>query len=229
MKKKIIAIFSSLALTVAGIPVVAAAQTYAPGMMSTRGNNGSAMFSLVPQSVSGKMNQLVAVDFLLNTGMPVTSFQTSLTYDPTMLSVAGIDTVSSEFPYWWDTTHVKESGSLARINLQGSAPLPGISGDKVRVAKITFRTVRPGTAAVSMAPGSIVLNATDENVLSNGNVQTTIAITDGETPGGFSSFTRNLQIGNMGADVEALQQFLNSQGFLVAGAGAGMKQITSDC
>jgi peptidoglycan hydrolase-like protein with peptidoglycan-binding domain len=72
-----------------------------------------------------------------------------------------------------------------------------------------------------------MLNAsTTSNVCStstastNNKIPASAGMTDG-TGMTNSTFTRDLTIGSTGADVKALQQFLNAHGFTVSSSGAG--------
>ncbi len=82
-------------------------------------------------------------------------------------------------------------------------------------------SVKPVKSNGGGGGGSLSLNRSLINTIST-TAQTKIDVTSlASTTSMNYSFTRNLGVGSVGADVKALQQFLNSQGFIVYPTGSG--------
>jgi hypothetical protein len=185
----------------------------------------SATLTLSPSGNNIQVNDAFSVDVQLNTQQPVTSVKTYVTYDPTQLYITSFETQNSEFPYWWEQSFRPET-SMGRINIQVSSPTPGVSGIGASIARINFRAIGMGAARLAYDSNSLALNSADQNILDvAGSSGAIITIGQGVSSGNSilssPTFYRNLDMGDRGADVKALQQFLNNVGFQLAQQGPG--------
>lgn len=100
-----------------------------------------------------------SVQILLDTKEPVTSWQTILPYDASVLKVKEIQKQEETFPYWFDST-----GRDGIVKLMASAPSPGFQG-KGLLATVSFEALQAGESSFSFNPSSLALSANDTNLL----------------------------------------------------------------
>src|SRR3989344_637119 len=188
-------------------------------------SHAAAEFSLTPDRGGYNPGESFSVRVTLNAPEPVTSVQASLLYDASRLTLVSIAEDKANFPYWWGNGFSPASPTSGVAMLQASSPAPGVQGSAIPVATITFYAKESGLAALVASQNSLVLNSGDTNVLDvakpAGAIFTIGSLLMPAPSSAVSSFNRNLQRGNQGADVKALQQFLNAQGFQLASVGAG--------
>ena len=178
-----------------------------------------ASVSLLPDKGAYHLNDSVPLNVYLHTPDSITSLKLFVTYDPTLLSLSSVNTQGSIFSYWWE----KKEIAPGKIELQASTPTPGFQGLNGLIAKITFRALGDGFVSLSLDSGSLVLTPQDRNVLDLQSSWGSLIRIVKPSPRTHSSlsFSRNLRLGDQGPDVKALQQLLNSKGFLITPQGVG--------
>ena len=124
-----------------------------------------AVLILSPSADSYKVNDEFTVELKINSPESITALKAYLNFDPSLLSVIGIDTENSAFPYWWEKDFDIDN-ETGEIKLQASTAFPGYSGNDGLVAKISFRAKSRGAAGIGYSINSLALRPDDKNVLS---------------------------------------------------------------
>jgi len=122
------------------------------GAPAQRGR-GTAAFILSPRARKTAADPLV-VDLLLDAPQPVNAVQVSLSFPMEKLEMSEIDTTNSAFSLAAPEFARPGALVLARGHL---TPLSG----RLHVARLVFRSVAPGTAALSFRQGSMALRSGD--------------------------------------------------------------------
>ena len=118
-----------------------------------------ATFTLSPSSGTYNLGDKFSVELKLDSSQPLTSVKSELSFDPSIVKVADIDSDSGVFTYWWEKFFDNEKGA---IRLQASVPSPGQT--EGLIAKINFEAVKAGQSTVSFNPSSLALKPNDEDI-----------------------------------------------------------------
>jgi hypothetical protein len=110
--------------------------------------------------------------------------------------------------------------TFATLPLGNGPPLGSIGGSGIRGSIIPTTTASAATSSAIVTSGNAALIAQLQTQVKRLFVQLT-ALTGRTNTAGSGTFTRDLAVGSTGADVKALQIYLNAHGFLVAKSGPG--------
>ena len=119
---------------------------------------------LTPATGNVLIGNTVAVQIRVNSGTdPINAVQANLTYDPAKLEYQNIDASGSVFGLVPQSTTSSGSLQLVRSRNAGEAP---VTGDNL-FATVNFKALAgSGSAAVTVAAGSVVIRSTDnQNIL----------------------------------------------------------------
>jgi hypothetical protein len=137
---------------------------------------------LAPANGSVEVGSTVAVQIRVNTGTESTNaVQANLTYDPAKLEYVNVDAAGTAFSLAANSQTAAGSIQLARATGGGEA---AATGDNL-FATVNFKALAgTGTASVSIAAGSHVVNATDASELLVNSAGSTFTLTSpaGPTP-----------------------------------------------
>jgi chitodextrinase len=144
--------FSRLAYGFVAIAVFAGIGTYVLGLSHAAGN---ATLSLSPGSSTLALGATVTVSIIENSGsVPVNAVQADLNYDQTKLQFVSVSTSTSPF-----SLVVQATGGSGVVNV-ASATSTAQTGQQT-VAVMTFTAIGAGSAAVSFANTSSIVQASD--------------------------------------------------------------------
>ena len=219
---------NNVALNVGGIPLNVSGSTAAVGSITV--NDSSFSFTLEP----GSFIQVTAPNLnVLNTDTTIDIFANACNGSQSTLGYSGTSA---------RTVTVTPSSTLcANTTGSGGGTSSGGGGSSGSVGTVTTTTTTPTTTTTTpttttTSPSSGLTGTQVSAILSlltsfgadNAtlmNVQEALNGTGGTTTTTTSStshsFARDLQMGSIGADVLALQQYLNAHGFMIAASGVG--------
>ena len=198
---------------------ILAALLFTPGVTLAQ----SASLMLSPDRAQVNLNNMVSVSVTLNSPEPLTSLYASVLYDASRLTLVRIEENKTQFPYWWGNGFRPATPATGEARLQASASPPGVQGENIPIATLHFQGKGNGLAALLVSQESLALTANDTNMLDSASPSGAIFTVGSILPVGpaLASFPRNLQQGDQGTDVRALQQLLNARGFPLASDGPG--------
>lgn len=125
-----------------------------------------AVFYLSPESGTFDLNSNFTIELRIKTFASITSVKAYLNFPAAVLAVNSIDTTSSVFGSSWENSSNNTTG---KIQIQLSTPSPGYL-DSLNtsglIAKINFKAVAKGSAAVTYDPlNCLALKSDDSNVI----------------------------------------------------------------
>jgi len=149
MKKIII----SLTLIVSTILLVGCSKPEGTTTNSTPNNtpvvadDGIVSVNLIPGADKAAVSELVNIAVNLNTGpAAVNSLKLVLNYPKDLLSFDSVSTSDTNFTMW-----MEKEGKDGTVTLVAGEPNPGVQNNEAKVAMISFKALKEGTAKVSLS------------------------------------------------------------------------------
>lgn len=182
--------------------------TSATANASTASLSGSGFTHVIPTALGAGITNNDSLSFSINAGIKITtSSVVNLTFNASPQTVRGY--IVSLDPNFSDANSIV---SYTENTKSGTISLPNVPGTYIVYLKY-YSTTGIYSPAISQ---TIIYEG------GNSLLPTTPTISDKKpTNGETNLFKRTLRLGSIGADVKALQQFLNSHGFLIAKQGPG--------
>ncbi len=155
-------LFSVLVFAIVGIGVIVLVGSVLPERVfvaQVAPGPNEAVFYVVPETGNFLIGSSFSVQLKVNSSVAITSVKAYLDFNPALLS-ATLNTTGTAFPNIWEATVAS-----GKIKFQGSAPTPGVSGEKL-VATINFQAIGAGSATFTYDTQNVLaLKPDDTNIL----------------------------------------------------------------
>lgn len=133
------------------------------------------------------------VDVILNTnGQSIGSLNTTITYDGAVIEAQTTDVTGSIISIWYlnETTPANDT-----IQLSGNIPTPGVNGDNLHIATITFVATSPAASQIQFSNDTSVFRESDGTNLfipGQSNLPSIITVSSALTPEPSGQITTSL-------------------------------------
>ncbi len=120
-------------------------------------SSAAATLFVSPASVSVHAGDVFSVSIRVNTeSKPINAVSAKLLFPKQLLQATGVSKSGSILNFWVQDPTI--SNTLGSVSFEGVAVNPGYSGSSGKIASVSFRALKEGTANLTLSQGSVLAN-----------------------------------------------------------------------